>query len=520
MQRILSQTCVLFSAIVLQSASSAPAANRPNVLLIYTDDHRYTGVHSMGGDLLGAPAVQTPHIDSLVSDGMTFTNAYLMGAFTGATCIPSRASLLSGRQLFKLRSAGRSIPDDHITIGEAFHESGYHSHIVGKWHQDKRSLTRSFQSGGPIMGLGAYLTDHYRMPLWDWDATGEFSRKEAYLLEFNDVGQITRRPLKSTDQRGPIGTESLGPHSSEVFAENAVRFIEGYERDQPFMMYLAFHAPHDPRQAPEKFRRMYSAESIELPPSYMAQHPFDNGHLVLRDEELAPWPRTPEIARQQLADYYAIISHLDAQIGRVIHSLKESGAYENTLIILAGDSGLAVGCHGLMGKQNVYDEDGIHVPLVISGNLVSDKGRRVDALCYVHDIFPTLCELVGIPTPDSVTGQSLVPVIEGKVEQIRDYTYHAYMQFQRAYRKGDYKLIEYVRAKGSERKKGEFERGSRVTQLFHYTDDPWETFNLAVFPEYSERLNSMRAEMRKVSIELGDTSSQTGETDDFWDFYQ
>ena len=159
---------------------------------------------------------------------------------------------------------------------------------------------------------------------------------------------------------------------------------------------------------------MYPEDKIKLTPSYMQEHPFDNGDMVLRDEALAPWPRTAKVARQHLSDYYAIITHLDAQIARVIAALKASGQYENTLIILAGDSGLAVGNHGLIGKQNVYNEDGIHVPFIISGNLVKDKGRRIDALCYTHDIFPTIAGLAHLPLPASVTGKSLVPVINRK----------------------------------------------------------------------------------------------------------
>ncbi len=252
------------------------------------------------------------------------------------------------------------------------------------------------------------------------------------------------------------------------------------------------------------------------------RHPFDNGAIVLRDEKLAPWPRTAEIARQHLADYYAIITHLDAQIGRVIRLLKEQGQYENTLIVMAGDSGLAVGNHGLLGKQSVYDEDGLHIPFIVSGGLVkaTDQGKRESALCYIHDITPTICELAGVPIPSSVTGKSLVPVIDGVVEQIRDQTYHAYRQHQRAYRKGDLKLIEYVRAPDRERSGEAFVSGSRVTQLFDVTKDPWETHNLADFPEHRDTISLLRAEMKKRAVELGDTADGARTTVDFWAYFE
>jgi len=512
LKRIVLALCLI---IALPISAQRKKSKKPNVLVIYTDDHRFTGVHALGGE-----QVQTPNMDSLIENGVSFTKGYLMGAFSGATCVPSRAMLLTGRNVFELQGIGQTIPPTHVTMGETFQANGYHSQIVGKWHQDNASMFRSFNSGETIMGRGVYLTDHYRMPLWDWDKKGKFSKEDAYLLTYDENGKTVRRAVNKKDKRGPIGTENNGPHTSEVFADEASKFINGYKKKKPFFMYLAFHAPHDPRQAPEKYKAMYPPENIELPPSYMAQHPFDNGHMFLRDEELAAWPRTIEIAKKELADYYAIITHLDAQIGKVIAALKESGTYDNTLIVFAGDSGLAVGNHGLMGKQNIYDEDGVHIPFVFSGNLIKDKGSKRDALVYNFDIFPTLCDLTGVTIPSSITGKSLFPILKNEEAKVRDYTYHAYKQFQRAYRKGDYKLIEYVRANNFHKRKGESVRGSRVTQLFNIKKDPWEVYDLSFFPENAERISQMRKEMKEKAIELGDTKANIeGEKYGFWEFY-
>ncbi|NIJ44904.1 arylsulfatase A-like enzyme [Wenyingzhuangia heitensis] len=496
------------------------AQKKPNVLVIYTDDHRYSGVHALGG-----MPVKTPNLDKLAENGMAFTKTYLMGAFTGATCVPSRAMLHTGKQLFHLKGRGFDVPESHTTMGQTFMKAGYYAYHVGKWHQDFNTLARSFHDGAKVSGKPAYLTDQFRMPYHDWETDPtKYNRKNCYLLEYDKKGKVVKRPLAKTDKRGPTATEKVGPHVSEVLADEAAGFIKEYKKEQPFFMYLAFPTPHDPRQAPDTYKKMYPEDKMELTPSYMSQHPFHNGHIVLRDEQLGKWPRDKEVARKHLSNYYAIITHLDAQIGRVIKSLKKSGQYENTIIVMAGDSGLAVGNHGLLGKQNIYDEDGIHIPFIISGGLIAkeNKGRRVNALSYVHDIFPTVCDLAGIEKPNTIDGESLLPVIENKKEQIREYSYHAYRQHQRAFRKGAYKLIEYVRAPtlekyGKPRVEGML--GSRVTQLFNTEKDPWETLNLADFPEYYDKMQEMRKEMREKAMELEDYADGDRTNVDFWQYY-
>lgn len=506
-------TILLLILAVTNIHAQSKKESKPNVLLIYTDDHRYSGVHALGGEM-----VRTPNIDKLANSGIIFDNAFLMGSFSGATCVPSRAMLHTGRQLFKLKGQGQTIPKEHTTIGETFTQAGYNTYMVGKWHQDNDALARSFGAGGTIQARGLYLVDHFRQPYHQFDK--KFAKEDIFMIVLDGDGKRKIRKPTKEDKRGPTGTEEDGPHSSEIYAESASKFINSYDEKDPFFMYLAFHAPHDPRQAPKEYRDMYPDDEIELTPSYMSQHPFDNGHLFLRDEQLAAWPRTPEIARKELADYYAIITHLDAQIGKVIAALKESGQYENTIIVFAGDSGLGVGNHGLLGKQSVYDEDGVHVPFIISGGKAPKRGMRSEAYCYIHDIFPTICDLAGISAPVSVTGKSLKPVINKEVEGVRNYTYHAYRTFQRAYRKGEYKLIEYVRAPNFDKKtKREYLSGSRVTQLFNIKNDPWETQDLSWIPEYEKTVKRMREEMKEKAIELEDKKENVGEKFDFWDYY-
>lgn len=513
---LLSSTCLSCIGLYMCANNlSAKEVNKPNVLVIYTDDHRYTGIHALGGE-----AVITPNLDNLVYNGICFTNAYLQGAFTGATSVPSRAMLLTGRNLFSLNGTGHNIPVEHTMMPEAFKEAGYFCYHIGKWHQDNKSLARSFNSGSRVTGQPLYLLDKYRMPFSYWNSEGEYSKKNCYLCEYDKSGNPVNR-IVGKEPYGPIGNENTAPHIIEILSGDAVKFISDYDNKNPFFVYLSLPSPHDPCQCPKKYKDMYPANEINLPPSFMAQHPFDNGDYVSRDEKLASWPRTQNEIKGKISDYYAAITHTDAQIGLVIKALKDAGLYDNTIIIMAGDSGLVVGNHGLMGKQNLYNEDGIHVPLIISGGALDKQyhGKRLDALCYIHDIMPTVLDITDIKIPKSVNGKSLLPVIKGKQKDVREYCYFAYRQHQRAIRIGNYKLIEYVRAKDYNKQTGNFISGSRVTQLFNIKTDPWETNNLANFPEYTEMIKDMREKMKIASSEYNDTYDKNRSEYSFWEFY-
>ena len=149
-------------------------------------------------------------------------------------------------------------------------------------------------------------------------------------------------------------------------ADHVVGFLAKHDHTKPFFIYLAPPVPHDPRVAPTKFMQMYDPSKLTLSRNFMPEHPFDNGELKIRDEMLAAHPRTPREMRQHLADYYACVSDVDEQVGRILSSLKQLGYSENTIIIFSSDQGLAVGGrHGLMGKQNLYEH--VKPPLVISG---------------------------------------------------------------------------------------------------------------------------------------------------------
>jgi arylsulfatase A-like enzyme len=432
---------------------------RPNILVLFTDDQRFDTINALNN-----PDVQTPNMDRLVRAGTSFTHAYTMGAMSGALCIPSRAMLMTGRTMFHLRNNGTIIPPDHVTLPELLQTHGYATFGTGKWHNDPASYARCFTNGGNIFFGG--MSDHLEVPVHDFNPEGKYVRSEV---------------------------RTANTFSSTLFSDTAIGFLREYKDDEPFMLYVSYTAPHDPRMAPKEYAEMYPPEKIELPKNFMPEHPFDNGDLRTRDEELAPWPRTPEVVKKHIADYYAMITHVDAQIGGVLDALEETGRAENTIIVFAGDNGLAVGQHGLLGKQNLY-EHSVHVPLIIGGPSLP-RGQTCDSFCYLLDVFRTLCDITGIAVPDSVEGKSLAPAIRDPKTKLRSTLLLAYRNVQRAARDERYKLIEYV------------VKGKRTTQLFDLQSDPWETKNLADDPDCAQHLQRLRKELLRWRDELDDRTA-------------
>ncbi len=430
---------------------------KPNILLLFADDQRFDTIHALGNQ-----EILTPNLDALVARGTAYTHASIMGGTWGAICMPSRAMLMTGRTLFHLDRGGQDIPADHTLLGEALQVAGYTTFGTGKWHNGRSAYSRSFKAGDRVFFGG--MSDHYKVPLNAFDPAGDYPKEGIYHEE-----KI---------------------HSSDLFARSACEFLNTYDSDDPFFLYLSFTAPHDPRDTHPRYHEMYNADDLTLPENFQEQHPFDQGDFDIRDEKLAPWPRTPEVVREHLAAYYAMITHLDAQVGEVLGALEASGKADDTLIVFAGDNGLAVGQHGLLGKQNMY-EHSVRVPLILCGPGVP-SGERRDAFAYLIDVYPTLAELAGIPLPESVEGLSLVPSLSDPNERVRDTFLYAYKDFQRAARDKTRKLIEYC------------VRGVRTTQLFDLASDPWETTNLAEDAAHAQDVSRLRAELDRWHTELDD----------------
>ncbi len=278
--------------------------------------------------------------------------------------------------------------------------------------------------------------------------------------------------------------------SSERHADAVLTFLSTREKHRPFYVYLAPPVPHDPRVAAPEFHQFYEANQMALPEAFMPVHPFDNGEMSVRDEQLAPWPRTMEDTKRQTADYYACVTGLDHHVGRIIERLRKEGQLENTIVIFSGDNGLSLGEHGLFGKQNLYEFGGMHVPLVIA--VPGIPRGRTDALVYLMYLFPTLAELAGAKTPAGVEGRSLLPVISGQKLEVRDALYTAYKNCQRAVCNRRWKLIRYPLV--------------NVTQLFDLNADPRELSNLADLPEHASTLREMTALLEHEMKTYGDAA--------------
>jgi len=280
-------------------------------------------------------------------------------------------------------------------------------------------------------------------------------------------------------------------HSSSLYADAAVSYLKGEHggAKAPFLMYVGFNAPHDPRQSPEEFLKLYPVESIQVPPNFLPQHPFDQGDYKTRDELLAPFPRTEFDVKTHRREYYAIISHMDAQIGRILDALDASGQASRTYVILTADHGLAVGEHGLLGKQNQY-ECSMRMPLIVRGPGIQ-AGKVIDEMVYQHCMYATTCELAGIPIPPHVAFPSLAPMLrEESAKPLYDAMFGWLNVLQRSVRTKQHKLIFYTQL--------------NRYQLFDLEKDPWEMHDLINDAAYQTVRAEMVARLKRLQAELND----------------
>lgn len=461
---------VLFSLTTATDAVADQKPSRPNFVFLLADDQRPDTIHALGNQI-----IRTPNLDRLAKEGTSFTRA----TCGNPICTPSRAEILSGASSFRngVLDFGRKINPELARWPKTMQDAGYHTWFVGKWHNDGRPTEHGFErTNGLFAGGGGQWWGKSDHPQHPRDHNGRIVTGYTGWVFQTNAGKLQ-------PERG-VG---LMPDTSKTLADSAIELIRT-KPDRPFFLQVSFTAPHDPLLMPDGFETMYDPDRLPLPKNFLPEHPFDHGNFMGRDEKLFEWPRTPDMVRRELAVYYAVISHLDQQVGRILRTLEETGQRDNTIIIYSADHGLAIGSHGLRGKQNMYEHT-INVPLILQGPGIP-KGKTISAQCYLRDLFPTACELADFPIPKSVEGRSLVPVLEGKREEIYDYVFGYFRSSQRMIRGKEYKLIEYPEA--------------HRMQLFHLPGDPWELNNLADDPKHRDVLNALLAQLRAWQNEMRD----------------
>lgn len=446
-------------------ASARAAADKPNILFVFADDQAFHTLAALGND-----EIQTPNLDRLVKRGTTFTRTYNQGGWNGAICIASRTMLNTGRFLWhaldeEKRLRNEWVPENRMWA-QQLAQSGYQTFFTGKWHV-KADPARVFEVARHVRG---------GMP--------------------NQTEAGYNRPLSRDDNRWKPWDPSFGgfwkggTHWSEVVANDAIDYLQiAGSDDRPFFMYLAFNAPHDPRQSPKEFVDLYPVDEIQVPASFQPEYPLDIGSNRVRDEKLAPFPRTEYSVQVNRQEYYAIITHMDQQIGRILKALEASGQADNTWIFFTADHGLSCGHHGLLGKQNMF-EHSMRVPFVVAGPGV-EHDRRIDRRIYLQSVMPTSLQLAGQEVPEHVEFESLLPLLKQDSNGSSPPIYGAYTDTQRMLVLGRHKLILYPKI--------------QTSLLFDLQTDPEEMHDLSGTPGALQIKQKLFQEFLKQQQRVGDS---------------
>lgn len=473
------------AALLLSGAWSLPAAEKPNILFLFADDQCFQTIHALGCD-----EIETPNLDRLAANGTTFTHAYNMGSWSGAVCVASRHMLNTGAFVWKAEkisqqlggggkkkakggAAGEPNPWPNFQEkgwmwSQLMEGAGYETFFTGKWHV-KADANQIFNHASHIRGgMPNQTPEGYNRPI-----EGQPDAWSPYDPKFG-------------------GFWEGGRHWSEVVADDAEGFLaQAKQSKKPFFMYIGFNAAHDPRQSPKEYVDRYPLKKIKMPVNFLPEYPFKDQidcSASLRDEKLAPFPRTEYAIKVNRQEYYALITHMDDQIGRILDTLDSTGQRKNTWIFFTADHGLAIGQHGLMGKQNLFDHS-VRVPFIVAGPGV-ETGARNHSRVYLQDIMPTTLELAGAEKPDHVQFRSIKPILGGEPGGYPA-IYGGYLKSQRSVTAGSFKLVLYPNVPKA--------------LLFNLDDDPHEMKDLAGDPKYKQRIRKLFGQLLELQKETGDT---------------
>ncbi len=433
------------SLVFLLLMRCAAAAERPNILFILTDDQGPQSVGAYGNDVC-----HTPNIDRIATEGILLHDAHHMGSWSGAVCLPSRTMIMTGRSVWRI--------------------PGVKNRKAGKQYDAKEVAQHSMAAVFNAAGYDTFRT---------CKRGNTFKAANEHFAVRHDMA----------DKRG------TGPETGSQFhGHRALDFLQQREAksdDSPFLMFLGFSHPHDPRNGTDELLAKYYAINAndppadffpgapKLPTTYLPAHPFFHGHPKLRDELQVAGvmaSRSEAAVRNEIGREYACIENIDRQIGRVLDQLESMGKLDNTYVFFTSDHGIAIGRHGLMGKQNLYEHTW-RVPFLVRGPGIK-PGSTASGFSYLSDVFPTMCDLAGIDIPDGVDGKSLRPVLEGKAQRVRDVLYGVYCggtkPGMRSVKTADgWKLIKYDVMDGA----------VRETQLFDLNKNPQEFLDEHQLPD-------------------------------------
>jgi iduronate 2-sulfatase len=481
---------------------------RPNILFIPVDDLR--------PDLscYGNSVIKTPNMDRLAKNGLVFTRTYCQQS----VCNPSRASLLTGLrpdaiQVWDLYTNFRDKVPEVVTLPQFFKEQGYTSIGLGKTFHNNIPDTISWTEKPHIKGF-------------PFDPDAVYMNEENLLIQEQKKQNLIKAGKSRIDQLGhwylkANATENADTTDDAYFdgaqTSLAIKILEDLaKKDEPFFLSVGYYRPHLPFNAPKKYWDLYDRGSLPLAsnqsipegsPEY-AMHgdqelrSYDDCHDLPR-----PGGETWNEARQRelLHGYYASVSYVDAQIGRLLETLKEQGLEDNTIIVLWGDHGWKLGEHNGWCKQTNYEID-TRVPMIFSGYGVQAKGQQSPALTEFVDIYPTLCAMAGFDVPEQLQGTSLVPLLKEPGLEWKNAAFSQFLlgrfgppedrkheRMGYAMRTDRYRYIEWYNWN-----KESSEPGKLIgKELYDHELDPGENINLAADPDFQSLVKSLGLQLEE-----------------------
>jgi uncharacterized sulfatase len=453
------------SALLLALAATVyAAAGKTNVLFIAVDD--------MNNDLgcYGSPIVKSPNIDKLAARGVKFDGAYCQFPL----CSPSRSSIMTGlrpdqTRVFDLQYHFRKGLPDVVTLPQMFMRNGYYAARVGKIYH--------YGNPGDIGTSG--LDDP---PSWK-----EFfnpAGRDRTTLESDVINYTPQRGLGSAMAFLSDKTGRDEDHTDGKVANEAIKLLEKH-KDEPFFLAVGFYKPHTPYMAPKKYFDLYPLDKIDVPKMPAGYEKTVPAPALFSTR---PWPYfgvTHEQARETKQGYYAAISFVDAQIGRVVDALDRLGLREKTVIVFWSDHGYSLGTHGLWMKQSCF-EDSARVPLIIAGPGIK-AGTPSPRLVELIDVYPTLADLAGVTPPAKLPGTSLRPLL---TKPDAEWNRPAFTQVERGGYPGH--SVRTPRWRYTE-----WDDGKQGVELYDHQNDPGEMKNLAEDQKHAATIAELKALVKK-----------------------